>query len=364
MKNIMPKSKSYAIWCNTNGQKYLEVNAPDHYRLGFLQGHYLSKKIHELKEIIKLLVLKYISKKYTYQIFIKISKPYEKFIPKDLILEMKGMADAIKGISYEDILLQNCFLDILYGQLIPKDIHNPILHSFHLGCTSFGVINTKSVLTGQNFDFAIIFKPTLSFVLLKMPNKPDIFSLRLGSLLSLPAGMNSFGVCVNVNIVKSRVEGTISIPASIRSRMAFETSKNAEDCYKFLINSHNTASYNLLISDNSKIIAVECLPINYIREDVINKVVRSNTFISNSIQKLLIKQNYSKKRQKYAEIRLNEAYGNKKLTNEELINLLADEPIICRIKPYKSMTIAFLTKIYFGIGNAKHNGLGRVPLKI
>ena len=146
--------------------------------------------------------------------------------------------------------------------------------------------------------------------------------------------------------------------------MAFETSKNAEDCYNFLIGSHNTASYNLLISDNSKIIAIGRMPLDYIREDVINVVVRSNTFISDSFQKLLIKQNYSKKRQKYAEIRLNELYGTKELTDEELINLLVDEPIICRLKPYESMTIAFLTKKYFGIGNAKHNKLGRVPLEI
>lgn len=67
MKEPISRTKSYAIWRKTNGQKYLEVNAPDHYRSGFLQGQYLSKNIHELKDIIKILVLKYKSKRFTYQ---------------------------------------------------------------------------------------------------------------------------------------------------------------------------------------------------------------------------------------------------------------------------------------------------------
>ncbi len=359
----MEKSKSYAIWRESNGQKYLEICALDYYTLGLFEGEYLSKKIKEMKILIKILSLKYLPKKFSYKKFKKIAENYEKFIPKYLQSEMLGMADAIKNVSYEDILLQNCFLDLLYGQLIPKDIHNSILHSYDLGCTSFGAINQDSTLIGQNFDFSIIFKPALSFTLLKMPKKPEIFSLRLGSMLSLPAGRNSYGVSIAVNVVKSRVEGFFSIPVSIKSRIALESSKNAESLYNFLISRPNPASGNLLISDNSKIIAMEILPFDHIREDIVRIVVRSNTYISDSFQKYLIKPNYSKKRQKYAETHLNEIYNNKSLTDDKLINLLADEPTICRLKRRKSMTIAFLTKKYFGIGNTKYDEPGIVPIK-
>ena len=140
------KNPSYAIWHKKNGQKYLEVKASNHYQLGFIQGNYLFKKIFELKEIIHLIALKYIPKNFSYKKFKKMAKLYEKFIPKNFQLEMKGVADAIRGISYGDILLQNCFFDIFYGHLIPNDKHNPIFDSYEMGCTSFGALNQNNPL--------------------------------------------------------------------------------------------------------------------------------------------------------------------------------------------------------------------------
>ena len=362
MEKIVNLDGSYAIWRESNGQKYLEVYAFNHYDLGFLESKFLSKEIHVLKELIEVLALKYISKRHTYQKFIRMAQEYEKFIPSYLQQEMHGMADALENISYGDILLQNCFLDILYGQLIPMDNYDLALHSYDFGCTSFGVINQNSTLTGQNFDLAVIFKPTLTFTLIKMPDKPDIFSLRIGALLSLPVGRNSHGVASNVTVVKNRMKGAIAIPCSVKARMAFETCNTAESLYNFIISTPSTTSGTLLIADESKIIALEILPSKYNREDVTSTIVRSNTFISNSLQKYLIKPNYSKKRQRYAEKQLNEVYNNnKELTDDGLLNLLADDPILCRMKYRRSKTIAFTTKSYFGLGNPNHNKPGVIP---
>ena len=212
-------------------------------------------------------------------------------------------------------------------------------------------------IIGQNFDLPIIFKPLLSFVLVKMPYKPDIFTLRLGSLLNLPIGMNSYGVSIAVNVVKSRIKGSFSIPISIKTRMALETSRDVESFYRFQISSSNNASCNLLVSDALRIIAMEILPSHCTRENVKDIVVRTNTFISNSFQKYLINKKYSKKRQNYTEMRLKEFYkDDKRLTDEELIDLLADEPLICRLNPFKPMTLAFLTKKYFGKKEVFHSG--------
>ena len=354
---------SYAIWHESNSQKYLEIYAFNHYDLGFLESTFLSRKIRILKELIGILSLKYIPKRYTYQKFISMAQEYEKFIPRYLQQEMQGMADALENIAYGDILLQNCFLDILYGQLIPMNNYDLALHSYDFGCTSFGVKNQNSTLTGQNFDLAVIFKPTLTFTLIKMANKPDVFSLRAGALLSLPVGRNSHGVALSVTLVKNRMKGAMSIPCSIKTRMAFETGINAETLYNFVISTPSPTSGTLLIADESKIIALEILPSKYKREDVINTVVRSNTFISTSLQKDLIKPKYSKKRQRYAEKQLNEVYNNKGLTDDGLLNLLADNPIICRMKYHRSKTIAFNTKLYFGLGNPNQNKPGIIPLK-
>jgi len=362
MEKIDNLDGNYAIWHESNGQKYLEIYAFDHYDLGFLEGKFLSKKIHRLKDLIELLALKYIPKRFSYQKFISMAQEYEKYIPRYLQQEMQGMADALENIFYGDILLQNCFLDILYGQLIPMNNYDLALHSYDFGCTSFGVINQNSTLIGQNFDLAVIFKPTLTFTLIKMPNKPDIFSLRTGALLSLPVGRNTHGVALSVTLIKNRMKGAISIPCSIKTRIAFETCNNAETMYNFIISTPSPTSGTLLIADESKIIALEILPTKYYREDVTDTIVRSNTFISNSLQKFLIKPKYSKKRQRYAENQLNEVYNhNKGLTDGGLLNLLADDPIICRMKYRRSKTIAFNTKLYFGLGNPNQNTPGIIP---
>jgi hypothetical protein len=130
-----------------------------------------------------------------------------------------------------------------------------------------------------------------------------------------------------------------------------------------MISTPSPTSGTLLIADESKIIALEILPSKYKREDVTNTIVKSNTFTSNSLQKYLIKPKYSKKRQRYAEEQLNKVYNNnnKGFTDDGLLNLLADDPIICRMKYRRSKTIAFNTKLYFGLGNPNQNKPGIIP---
>ena len=363
MEEIENPDGSYAIWRESNGQNYLEIYAFNYYDLGFLEGKFLSKKIHNLKNLIEILALRYIPKRFSYQKFINMAQEYEKYIPRYLQQEMQGMADAIENISYGVILLKNCFLDILYGQLIPMNNYDLALHSYDFGCTSFGVMNQNSTLTGQNFYLPAFFKPTLAFTMIKMPNIPEIFSLRFGALLCLPVGKNNHGVTLSVTIIKNRMKSAISIPCSIKTRIAFEKCNTAETMYNFIINTPSPTSGTLLIADELKIIALEILPTKYIREDVKNIVVRSNTFISNSLQKYLVKPKYSKKRQRYAEMQLNEVYNtNKGLTDDGLLNIMADDPIICRMKYRRSKTIAFNTKKYFGLGNPNQYASGIIPL--
>ena len=98
------------------------------------------------------------------------------------------------------------------------------------------------------------------------------------------------------------------------------------------------------------------------REDVKDIVVKFNTFNTDSFQKLFIQQDYSKKRQQHAEIRSKEFYYDNLLTDDELLNLSSDQPIICRLNPYEAMTTVFFTNKYFGIGNAKHHKPGIIPI--
>ncbi|MFX0073538.1 MAG: hypothetical protein ACFFAO_20875 [Candidatus Hermodarchaeota archaeon] len=353
---------SYAIWRETNGQKYLEVYSPSQYILGVLQGQFLAKQIIHMKRIIEEFASTCFIQSNSYEKLINIADSYKNFIPTYLKHEMKGISDALPSISYDDIVLQNCFFDLIYGRFIPENIHNPIFNSYIFESTSLGIKKSNLVILAQNFNFSKIFEPCMYFSLLKMPEKPNIFSLRLGALLNLPAGYNSNNLSTTFNFVKTNVKGKVSIPTSIKSRIIFQRYKISEAAHQFIINSFCTTSNNRLISDNSKIIRLENLPTEYDRKDIKNFIVTSNTFLFNSLQKYLIDKNYSKKRQEYAEIRLKQLFDSDTVNDEKLLEILFEDPIICSTNPFEAMTTAFITRNYFGLGKPTNKKFGIAPI--
>lgn len=360
--DLSENTRSYAIWKESNGQKFLEVYAPDYYTLGFLQGKQLANEIKYFKGIIKLIGLRYIFKKCSYDKFLNLAKIYENNIPESLKVEMVGMANAILDVSYRDILLQNCFLDILYGQIIPENKAEYLL-GVELGCTSFGLINKNDTMIGQNFDYPFFFKPSAYFIHLITPEFGEFFSFRLGGVLAMPIGVNR-NISVRVNVIKSNMKGTMKTPVAIRSRIGFEHALNVEQFYNIFIKEKMTSSGNLILSDKSKVIALEMLPDFHVRRDIDQQVVRSNTYVSESLQNYLIDQEYSKLRQDYSEKKLNDLRASKDnaISDLDLLSILSDSPIICRENPLKPMTLAFLTDKSFGLGTAKTNNVGMVPV--
>jgi len=319
-----------------------------------------------MKRLIQLFSLKSFLKSINYRKLISISKQYEPFIPKYLRMEMLGISDNLLELNYDDILLQNCFMDILYGYIIPcLKISNDDFNNFELGCTSLGVISKETPLIAQNFDYSLFFKPTAAFVHVITPRLTEIFSLRLGSLLSLPIGVNNWGLSLRVNVVKTRQRGKISIPSSILSRIALECCQDAESFFHLQKKFGGTGSYNLLIADREKIIALEGLTNKIYRTDTKNYIVKTNTFTNPKFQNLLFDNEYSKLRQAYGEFRLDSLYENKSgvIQDTDLLQIMKDNSIICRENIFNSMTLAFLTDKYFGLGNPKEKTYGVIPLK-
>lgn len=279
--------------------------------------------------------------------------------------EIRGMADAIKSITFEDIFIQNCFIDIVYGHLNPKFKKYP--QEYEFGCTSIGAINsllTDPLVAGQNFDFNITFKPTLSFVEHKVGDNPWIFSLRMGGILSLPAGINDYGVAAFINIIKSNALAEYSTPSGLRTRTAFCKSTSAQKFYQLIEKGKSPAGYNMLITDPNQLISVQANPKEHIRTDISEFWVSSNTYVSPKLQKYLLEPDYSKHRQTYTENRVEEEYRNG-FDEEVLMQLLADDPIISRNhhNPFESRTLAFITRNHFGIGNPTDDPHGELPLK-
>lgn len=353
-----------ARWKNSNSQNYLEIFASDYYQLGTLEGYHLSNQIKSFKKVIKFLSLTFKSKEYSYKKLIELSKDYKPFIPDHFLLEMEGMADSVNKISFDDILLQNCFLDIFYGILIPKFSKSNVLKNFEIACTSFAVCNKRRTLIAQNFDFPFFFRRSAAFVYFHTPGNPSIFSLRLGALLSLPIAINSFGVSVRINAIKSSRQGGISIPSSIRVREGLEKAKTAQAFFNYITRSDFTASCNILISDLSKVFSLEVIPYRIEKKEIKYCVSKSNTFVSDSLQVSLIDPKYSKKRQKYADKRIKSVYEKSggQLNEKGLLSILKDNSIVCRRNFLKPMTLAYLTDHYFGIGNPRSSPSGLVPI--
>lgn len=369
-----------AEWHESNGQKYLDIHASDYYSLGLMEGSELGAKIRALKLIIKTIAVKTRQAEYTYKHFLDMAREYEDSIPDEFLRdsdkigtyidEIQGMADSLKGISFEDIFLQNCFIDIVYGELIPFGARIP--QDYDFGCTSMGIYypspdkeSPPLVLIGQNYDFNVTFKPTLSFVLHKVAHHPRIFSLRMGGMLSIPTGLNELGLYSCVNVVKSNVSANYTIPSGIISRIVFTFGKDVESAYNLVYQQPASNGYNLMLRDPSKIIACETLPLEHNRYDIKSWFATSNTFIDEKFQQHLVLPEYSKERQKLAEKLLEESYQNHP-NFKTIPRLLSKKPIICRtpVNVAESRTLAFLTNDYFGIGNPADHPWGFIPVEI
>ncbi len=359
-------------WITSRDQKFLRIQAPDYYTLGQLEGLWLKSKIKNLKRIIRAVANLFRYKGYSYNRFLEMAQEYEEVLSdEDLTVgkggnyidEVQGMADAIPNISFEDIWLQNSFIDLMYGQLFPKFKIFP--QEFEFGCTSLGAINpclAQPVIAGQNFDFNITFKPSLSFVAHQVGDSPWVFGLRMGGILSLPAGINQYGVAAFINIVKCTEPATITAPSGFRTRYAFCHARTAEDYLRQTIKTPNPAGYNLMLSDPHELISIQAIPPHQITRKISRWVVTSNTYTEMEFQKFLLEREYSKHRQIYTETRLEQEYLEG-MNEERLMHLLSDAPVISRNhnKAFESRTLAFITRQHFGIGNPTDDAHGEIP---
>lgn len=352
----------HSEWRDSNGQMYLYVEADNHYDLGYQTGYALSYKILAMKA---LLLISSSSYGLSYFDIEKICNEYDSYIPENYKQEILGMSEGATAgcgflISYTDILVQSVFIEALYGRHIPSELS--IMSDF--GCTALGTINNDgSVLVGQNMDLIKPMGSLQSFVLHKLGNDPLVFTHRLGGGLTSPMGKNEWLV-LTVNLVQTKEVAPYMIPTFVLVREGLAKEKNIEGLYNTLFpNNSSSYSHNFIIANSSSILAVQSLPHNQTKTYPTNTIVFTNTFLNPFWQDTLLDPQYSKERQSYAEALLLEAYEDNKLTEEELIKILGDEPIICRNENgfFSMGTISFMTYNSFGIGTPNGNR-GSIPI--
>jgi len=319
-------NKNNAHWVTDNGEKYLYIEAENEYELGRLEGKYLSAKIANLKRIIQLFGMLNSKHGFGYSNLIKLAQQYETSIPNEYKEEMRGIDRAIVGVSYNDILLQNCFVDILYGHYFPQGNFQPNDSSLQMGCTVVGFLNNDSITIGQNFDFNNVFKHTLAFVYHKVQGKYAQFGLKVGGILSIPCGTNSKNVSIFVNVVKTNIQALFTTPIAFRTRLAFDSATDPEEFRNIITSEDSSLSMNLLIANNTKMISIQCVPGNYSisRPD---QCVNTNTYTDAFFQEYLQDKTYSKNRQNITESLLSDFSADLQLSDSEFISIMSDSRI-------------------------------------
>jgi hypothetical protein len=361
--------KGFAQWKSSNGQAYLLINAQDYYSLGYLTGKGLVNQILTMDAIIKSVICSY---GLNLQEILYYAQIYDLFIPMEYKNEMQGIADAT-SLTYLDVLLQEVFLDLYYGILIPAQIGIDGVGA----CTALAIKNTKWHATiGQNMDFGIIFLPTLAYVKYTVMGKQAVFSLRMGAS-TLAIGKNK-RVSSTLTLVQTWKMANFGTPTGIKARIAFENCKTASEFFEVMTSSY-CASWNYVISDfKGNIIAAETLPDSVIVKDLKfgETAVRTNTYISEALKMFLIDSTYSLPRQMKAEELLKTKQESKWIVREkDLMDILCfydgTDASICRfpdsVDPTYVCTEAFFVssgvrKGYFGIGNPIQSTWGRIPI--
>lgn len=361
---IRPVS-GYWEWQESNGQKYLYVEADNSYDLGYHTGVAMASDIVKMKLVLNAFALFMGSNIWEME---QVSNQYIEYIPEWYIQELQGMADGASfssgtWISFTDTLVQAVFIEAMYGRIIP--LHENPIEPHQVGCTDFGAVNNNGSITiGQTWDFSILFSWTHQFVLHKLPGKPLVFTYRMGACPALPLGKNEYGLTLVMNLVMTDAIAPIMTPTFVYIREGLENNVTAEDlCKTLLPDNKSSYSHNFLMADNDTLIAVQCLPENVTKKVNPPTIVQSNTYSDLYWQQYLVHPEYSKQRQQYAEIQIASNYTDGDLTEQELLAMMGDNPIICR--PFQglteSFTIAFMTKTHFGIGTV-NDLIGVIPI--
>lgn len=361
-----------------NNQKYLYIESDNYFDLGYHEGYNLGTEILSIEILVSLMI-----SGYDYSYYKVEAQKYQEFIPSDYIEEMQGMARGATAktgslVTFEDILIQNTFIDIIYAQIYPT-IDEP---ETEIACSVIGVKESNTTKTyGQNFDFPRVinnkgwgekgYLPGLAWVHTKMTGKAEIFGLRMGGMLNMPCAVNSYGVKTFVNIVHTNASGEYQIPVGILSRQALETGKTSMEIAEMIVEDFNSpkipCSFNVMIVDDTSLIGMQCYPGNY--QIYTTPFVSTNRYINQTWNDACFSRgNYSLDRQQYLESYVEDIFNSTShFTEQNLLDLLKyrgtdTTPAITRIDENlaQSITLAFMTNTYFGLGNV-YDGLGEIP---
>lgn len=357
-------------WRESNKQPYLYVEANNQFELGLGLGHGLSKQITANQMVFKKIIENTkgtpLENFLNEEILNNMINAYMQYVPDHDLDEIKGMHKGYveatgEALTLNDFKFQSVMINVIY-QFMSKMPPEMSLE----GCTNFGVVNPDgTIVHGQNYDADGRMMAGNAFVHHKLKNEPEAFLYRTGADLATATGKNEAGVCMTVSVLQSNQVAPIMKPRGVLVREAMRQN-NARAAIDAMVDNKGQSpfSYNLIVSDNKSIIASQSIPTEQRITYVKNQIVQSNQYDYYDWIKHLKKPSYSKRRHLYSEDLLNSFFSRYgKVTNEDLLEILRDKPVICRqaIEDGIGTTILFLTRESFGHGNPSDYSIGKLP---
>lgn len=351
-------------WRSSNGQDYLYVQGQCRHDLGYAIGQGMHRQISTARALYQAVLSRNWSEPASRLIDQGIAG-YQNGIPPEDMEEIEGILEGYVAASGEKAALHEIALQS-FGIDLTHQLESRGMGASLTGCTNFACVNSDGATThGQNYDSDPKLTGADVFVHQRIPTEPEAFLYRPGGSLGMAVGKNEAGVCMTVSVVKSRCSAPVMTPRSVLVRRALRQER-AIDSLRAMTDEQGRSpfSYNLIVSDSTTVAGAQAIPEEQRICQVKRMLVQSNQFDYVDWVQYLQKPAYSKKRQLYGEQLLDSMlskYG--RVNNQDLLEILADEPVICRkkIKDGLGTTVLFFTRESFGRGNPSDQPAGQIP---
>lgn len=351
-------------WRTSNGQDYLYAQGQCRHDLGYAVGQGLHRQISAARKLSQGMLCRSWSEPVK-ELIVQSIAGYQSAIPPEDMEEIEGILEGYttasgESMELDELALQSFGIDLTY-QLESRGIGSSLT-----GCTNFACVNADGTTAhGQNYDSEPKLTGGDAFVHQRIPTEPETFLYRPGGSLGMAVGKNEVGVCMTVSVVKSSCSAPVMTPRSVLVRRALRHERSI-DSLRAMTDGQGRSpfSYNLIISDSTTVVGAQAIPMEQRICQVKRMLVQSNQFDYVDWISYLQKPTYSKKRQLYGEQLLDamlSRYG--RVGDKDILEMLADEPVICRKKIQDGLgtTVLFFTRESFGRGNPSDQPIGRIP---
>jgi hypothetical protein len=189
----------------------------------------------------------------------------ERFIPHHLRDEMRGVADGA-GVRYRDILIFNCFDDLLHGLTMLAPLAQPIQKVRGLfACSSFVKLDPDRLVHARNLDYMVademidpdgvvtrVLRQNV-VVFVQEPERGHRFtSVAWPGYVGIVTGSNAAGVALACHTSAVPGETIHGVPLPLLYRQVVQFSSSLDDAERCIRRARRTIGNNLSISSGSE----------------------------------------------------------------------------------------------------------------